>query len=425
MTRRVVGVDLALTASANVAFKLLGFVVLTQLARGLGPAEFGFVMFALATCELAALATEFGSSAHLTREVAVAPPAVRRLLGEVLGVRLVLCVAYLALMALFAMTLPPGQGAAFLAIAVYAGLKDLSRAHSAAFYGTRRVVRGVAAFAVHLIVLAAGIWLAIAFGSGAGAVAIAYLLSGIALMAISWSLGREFGAVRPSLAAWRPVVQASLPLFGLGLLTMIQLRIDSSLLGLLRPYADVATYEASARLFEASQSIVRPLALVFLPIAAGLAARHAYAEVRRSLIQLGALALAAGAATAAAAAAFADPVILLVYGAAYAPAAEVMRIHFAATPFVFVGAVALFHLTALRRERAALLCAAASIAVNVALDLLLIPLMGPAGAAIATLAAETIAASSMLALAFHTLARLPAGPPTSGPLPAGLAHGEA
>ena len=57
--------------TAQLAYKLLGFVILTLLARGLGPGEFGLLMFALATCELAALATEFGSSAYLTREIAV------------------------------------------------------------------------------------------------------------------------------------------------------------------------------------------------------------------------------------------------------------------------------------------------------------------------------------------------------------------
>ena len=84
-----VGVDLALTVTAQLAYKLLGFVILTLLARGLGPDEFGFLMFALATCELAALLTEFGSSAYLIREIAMTPVHTLRLLGEVLGIRLV------------------------------------------------------------------------------------------------------------------------------------------------------------------------------------------------------------------------------------------------------------------------------------------------------------------------------------------------
>ena len=208
------------------------------------------------------------------------------------------------------------------------------------------------------------------------AVAGVYLIAGLWLIGTCWGQARWLGPVRPIMRAWRRVIVSSLPLFGLGLLTMIQLRIDLSLLGLLRPFTDVANYAASARLFEASQAIVRPLIQVFLPIAAGLAAARAYAELRHSLLRLTALALAAGAATALVAALFADPAIEIIYGVGFAPAAEVLRIHFAATPFVFVGAIAMFHLTALRRERTALLCAAACVGLNVGLDLLLIPMAG-------------------------------------------------
>ena len=52
--RRKVPVDLALTVAAQLAFKLLGFAILALLARGLGVAEFGFLMFALAFWLLAA-----------------------------------------------------------------------------------------------------------------------------------------------------------------------------------------------------------------------------------------------------------------------------------------------------------------------------------------------------------------------------------
>ena len=166
----------------------------------------------------------------------------------------------------------------------------------------------------------------------------------------------------------------------------------------------MAVYEASARLFEASQASVRPLTTVFLPICAGLAAAGAHDALRRSLAKLSTIALAAGAAAFLAANLVAEWAILFVYGAAYATSADVLRVHFAATPFVFLGTVALFHLTALRRERTALLCAAAGLGFNAALDLLLIPGHGPVGAAWATLAAEATAAVGLQATAWLALA---------------------
>ena len=66
----------------------------------------------------------------------------------------------------------------------------------------------------------------------------------------------------------------------------------------------------------------------------------------------------------------------------------------------------MFHLTALRRERIALLCAAACVGLNVGLDLLLIPMAGAPGAAYATLAAEGLMAVSLLTLSLRTLAKI-------------------
>ena len=130
-------------------------------------------------------------------------------------------------MAAFAVTQPPGQREAFLAIAAYCGLKELSRAYSAAFYGVRRVAMAAIPFASHLAVLAAGVWLGIGYRPGVPAVADVYLVAGLWLIGACWGQARWLGPVRPTMRVWRRVIVSSLPLFGLGLLTMIQLRIDS------------------------------------------------------------------------------------------------------------------------------------------------------------------------------------------------------
>ena len=233
---------------------------------------------------------------------------------------------------------------------------------------------------------------------------------------------KHFGVSRPSLAGWRRVAASSLPLFGLGILTMVQLRVDSTLLGLLRSYVDVATYEASARLFEASQAVIRPLTIVFLPICAALAAAGAYAHLGRSALRLSLAALAVGGFVALVVTAIADQVVLAVYGAGYAASADVLRVHFAATPFLFVGAVALFHVTAMRRERSALFCAGGGVLINIALDLLLIPGHGAVGAAWATLAAEAATTVGLSALAWLALVGAErARPGTAGaPVPQSL-----
>jgi len=68
-------------------------------------------------------------------------------------------------------------------------------------------------------------------------------------------------------------------------------------------------------------------------------------------------------------------------------------------------------------------CGAANTALNVALDLLLIPSAGAPGAAVATLAAELTLCVALLTLALRTLAAAGARRPTADRHAAPLAHG--
>lgn len=413
MNERRARIDLVVSLGSQLGFKLFGFLILTLLARGLTVEQFGFLMFALATSELLALATEFGSSNYLVREVAIRPERAIDRFAEVLGLRLLCLAPYLAAMAALAAVAAPGSVGVFIGCAIYAGLKDLYRTFAALFTGVRRVGLAVMVFGSHLGILAAGVLLAVAFRGSVGGVVCAYLVAGAWLTVIGVVVTRRcFGPFRARLvgAPWRDLIAPSLPLFGLGILTMIQLRIDVALLGLLRPVQDVAIYEASARLFEASQAIVRPLSLIYLPICAALAAAHRYRDLARSFIRLSAAAIATGVAVSVGIVVAAEWIIQIIYGAAYDASSAVLRIHFAATPFVFATAVASFHATALRREKAALAGAAAGLLTKIVLDLIMIPRFGAAGAAWATLFTEAVTAAGMLALVWVTVGDRPRTP---------------
>lgn len=409
VSRRKITADLAISVGSQMGFKLLGFLSLTLLARGLGVAGFGSLMFALATSELLVLFTEFGSSNHLVRETATRVDRAAAELGAVLSVRLCLMVPY-ALAILLILWLHPEQGAAVALIAGgYVAAKDLTRGFTAVFIGARRVALSVITFGSHLCLLIAGIGLAWAVHAGMAGVLVAYVAAAGFLWLVTWGVFvRHFG--RPRLDfAWprlRQVFLACLPLFGLDFMTMVQLRIDASLLGFLGGVADVALYEASARIFEGTQAVVRPMILIFLPLCVAMAARRASAELARSLARLSAAALLAGLAVFGLGALVADRLVVTVYGADFAGSAAVLRLHLAAVPFVFLTAVAMFHATAMQRERTAVLIVVAALVVNVLLDLVLIPRHGPVGAATATLGAEALAAAGITALAWSSIRRM-------------------
>jgi O-antigen/teichoic acid export membrane protein len=411
MNARKIRGDLALSAGSQVAYKLLGFAIVAMLARHLAPTSFGQLMFALSLAELLILATELGTSNLLVREVAVRPDAARTELGAVLGARLVMLAPYTLLVTAVALAQPTGQAFVLLAAATYIALRDISRSVSSVFVGLRRIGLSIVGFGSSLVLLTAGLMLVVVTGGGLGAALVAYLTAGIWSVAVAGILIRLYvGATRPVFAPatiWRVLVRA-LPLFGIGVMTLLHFKLDTILLGFLRTYPEVAAYKASATLLEASQAIVRPLTLIFLPICAHLAAIGAYDQLGRSFERLSFAALGLGLAAAAVAWVAAELIITTVYGEGYRDAANLLRLHFAATPAMFLGVVAILHSTALRAERAAVVYLAGGVVLNLVADLLLIPPLGATGAALATLAAQSI---SGIGLFLHCRRRIAAARP--------------
>ena len=261
-------------------------------------------------------------------------------------------------MAVVAGLLPPGQGATFFAVAVYALLKELSRAYSAVFYGCRRVALAIGPFASHLAILAVGV------GSRSPpAPAWAALPAPISSLASGWSV---------ALRCWRgssaPCGPASMRGDGW---SPYPCRCSASacsprsscastplLLGLLRPFEDVAPSTRRAppvRGLAVDRPTHPPGVLADRGRPCPPALLPGPAPVSDPPDGSG---LLAGTATALVAAVVADHAILIVYGGDVRRGGRRLRIHFAATPFVFAGAVALFHLTAMRRARAPRWCAA-------------------------------------------------------------------
>jgi O-antigen/teichoic acid export membrane protein len=90
-------------------------------------------------------------------------------------------------------------------------------------------------------------------------------------------------------------------------------------------------------------------------------------------------------------AAFATPVVLLLYGEAYLPAAGAFSLVVLGAPFIALGVVSSGWLVIRRCTGHALRRTLLGMATNVALNVVLIPRMGIAGAALATLLAQLVA----------------------------------
>jgi O-antigen/teichoic acid export membrane protein len=368
------------------------------LARALGPDGFGVFALALAVGALVVLPADLGISASAGRFIAEHRgdrPAVARLVGDALGLKI--AAAVVASAALFA--------CAPLVASAY-GVSDLTwplRAVALAIFGQSIMMLFAAAFvaegkvAVNLrVVLSES-----AVETGAS-IALVALGTGATGAAFGRTIGYAVGAVAAAVLAARilgraAVVPWSPSRVGLrriaryaGALAVVDIafsvfqQIDALLIGGFLGAASVGLFQAPMRL----------AALLHYPgyaLATGVAPRlaehpteppnvAAFMRAARYILLLQAFLVAP-------LVVWATPITMLLLGAEFAESAGVLR---ALTPYIFLAGLApLVSLAAnyLGAARRRVPIALAALAVNIGLDLVLIPTVGIEGAAIGTGAA--------------------------------------
>jgi hypothetical protein len=233
--------------------------------------------------------------------------------------------------------------------------------------------------------LLAGAWLTFLSGAGLGGLAFAHVGAAGVVAGVALSLA----GVRPGRSFDPGLLKISAPI-GLAIfLSLLAFKIDLPLLQWLDGRAaEVGLYNAAYRLFE-------PLLLFPAAILAGVfpgLARRALSPVgsafssqtaRLLLVLLGSGVLAGGLLGLNAA----WPVGWL-YGPDYAAAAPTLSLLGLAVPFLFVNSGLTYLLLAIGHERYNLYFFAVALLVNIGSNLLLIPLWGRNGAAVATLLTE-------------------------------------
>ena len=131
--------DLVLATSSDVVRKLLGYVVLATLARGLSNTDMGELFFAITFATVFATLTELGTNRYLTRKVAQDQQRALDYLAEVLSLRLpALVVAFLLLNAIAFLFLRE-RAHILLPVSVFVLVGDLYYSFGSLFLGLRRL----------------------------------------------------------------------------------------------------------------------------------------------------------------------------------------------------------------------------------------------------------------------------------------------
>lgn len=368
----------------------LTLVTLAYLGRVLGPEPFGILGVGVALVAYFALPVNLGLNVYGAREVARDTRRVPILTGRILSLRLSILLLVLALYLATVSLL--GKPLLFKTVLALQGLTLVGYAITLewVFQGIERMgilaVRNVAAalvtFGLALTLVQAPddlLWAAIVTPA-------AIVLANAWLLVTYW---RAYGGVRLRLepTAWKTMLRPGFSIMTSLFMISIYTHMDQLMLGLIRTEQEAGWYAASYRLLMAALIPADILFQAFLPALSSAADDQAGRRARgRVFVQA---LLTIGLPVALLGWALAEWLLVLVFGASYAAAGGVFGV-LMLNAGVAYASLALGHpLLAWNRERAYAYALGGGAALNVVLNIALIPPFGMMGAALATLACQS------------------------------------
>ncbi len=380
---------LSLAEAARVGLSAIATV---YLARTLGADGFGIYGFAVAVLGYFTTAVDSGSSLLGARDIARDRSQVAHQVRIILGLRLAL--ACLAAVALFIFTLLIDKPAMVERVVLLSGFSLFTYALMLdwVFYGLEQVQFAAMATVAKMIVFSATVLLLI---QASEQVWLTPLLQAAgesaALLLLLAVYARRFGWPWPSIdwRAWRGVLQKSLPI-GLGhALRAINYSASVILIGFMLNETAVGLFVGAQKLVLFVLGFGGIYFFAYLPSIArsfGDQSGNTQQLLARSihLTTLFTVPLAIGATI------LGPKILELVYGAPFANAVQPFEVLAWSVPLIILGGHFRQALFVANLQRLDVLWVAISAATNIALNLLLIPMLGLTGAALATVVGEAV-----------------------------------
>lgn len=394
--------NFGLLSAAELLAKILSAVAFAVLARVLGPDEYGHLEFTLAMVFFFALFVDSGLSTYGAREIARDATAVGRLAARIVAIRLVLAVlGFGALFGLAAVVQPAAVqtllvfygltlfGIPFLLQWIFQGREMM---HYVAIGNLLRW--SIFTLAVLLLVHAPGqlLRVAVAEAIAVGAAVIFYLTTVSVRFDRPW---QRFDA-RSGVSSW---LQA-LPIGTSELVWALKIYFATILLGLVYEGSEVAWFGAANRIVVALHAFVWLYFFNLLP-AIARCPKGPPAALRRLLATSMRITFPLAVVGGAVAAWFAAPIMTLIFGSAFAPAAAPFAVLVWLVPLALFSGHYRYTLIGYDLQKLELFAAACGATLNVVLNFALVPRFGIQGAAWSLLASETL----ICAVAYHLVRR--------------------
>jgi len=396
----------ALRAVGFGVVNLLGVVSSVVLLRHLGVADFGRYGTVIALVAIASGLADAGLNMTGSRELALLPRGSerRRLLGALLGARLLLLTA--AAVAAVAFAVVAGYDSVMIAGTALAGA-------GAALIGAQSTLtlplavelrNGLVTLSEILkqVILVVGVVALAAAGAALTPFFAVQIVVGVgALVAVPLLVARS-DLARPSLSRsdLRRLAIVALPVALASIVTAFYVRILIVLASLLTSEYETGLFVTSARIMEMLGGIALLVVGVILPVAT-VAARDDRGRLRYVLAHTTKAALLGGGLMALTVVVAARPIVVLLGGEEFAPAASVLRLQAPVALTIFLVYPWTAFLIADGHRRALVRCMLVGLAVLFVTGVPLIALLDAEGAALAALAADLVLTAVILQAVRH------------------------
>jgi O-antigen/teichoic acid export membrane protein len=385
---------------------LLGLVTAPILTRYLGVEDFGRYSAVLSLIALIAAVTEAGLGALGVRELAVPRGQPERtLLGDLLGIRIVLTLAGVAVAIGF--TIAAGYDRALMWGAVLAGAGLITYVVQGMFglplavdlrLGRLTAVDLLRQFVYLLVVVAL-----VVTGAGLAPLLGATIPGGIVGLVLTMWMVRGRVPWRPAfdLGRWRGILAQTLPIATAGAITSVYFRLLILLMSVLAPALQTGYFALSFRIIEVVIAVPVVLIGTLLPVLS----RAAETDADRLAYGFGRtleVAIITGAGTALAVAVGSPLAITFLTGHPEGPAVDVLRIQAVAMLPTFVNVAYGACFIAMRKHRDLIIASSTSLVVMVLVGPPLILTWGAEGAAVAAVVVETVVVACCVVLLHRT-----------------------
>lgn len=375
-----------ITCGLRFIFSSLVFIIM---ARGLGVEEFGKFTFALSFIGIFLVLLDYGFHPLIIKEVAVSSNNALRISNDILTGKIILLVilTFVLFTVLEVMSYPAETKIIVFILWLAIILYSFGQVFNAIFRGLNQfqyeTYPTVLFNGIQFFLILTFLWL----NFKTVAVAFAYLISRIIYFSVSlYLVHKKCGRL-----SWKfdflkgiKVVKDTFP-FGIqAILTTLYAQLDTVFLAHFKGNTEVGYYQAAIRIVMATMVIYDIIASPYFPVISKKIKTDREGFQKYS-IALNKYMFLTGGTIAAFLFLFSDIFIRLIYGEQYMPSIFIMQLLAGVIFLRFVGAAYADILTAADNQKLRAIGAAVALVINVILNLILIPMYGAIGAAIANI----------------------------------------